>query len=169
MASPQRYVIEFHLVHSSQNEKQGGAVDSAATASGENSAGKMNRKKAKNPETSNNNKAIAVAAYGYAKKAAGTIVASYVDTVELRTGQSQYQKKLQVASSLTSQIWGFGESIALGAATGGPVGAVIAGSLSVASYAINRTKEEMRLSMEESLESVSLSQARIRAGAGGSR
>ena len=80
-----------------------------------------------------------------------------------------YQKKLQAASNLQSQIWSFGENVIAGAMVGGPAGAVAAAGLSVMSYVVNRTKEEMRLSMEESLESVSLSQARIRAGTGGSR
>lgn len=165
MASPTRYVIEVRLTgQEASGNNAGPNPTSAGGNDGANASGRTNNIKGK---------AIAVAAYSYAKRAVDKGVSHYVNTVELRTGQQLYQERMQFAVNTGQKLWSIGEAAVLGFMTGGPAGAVAGAAIGAAtmviSSAIDYELENSRLKTARRVEQVGLSGAAVRAGCGGNR
>lgn len=165
MPYPTRYVIEVRLSgQEASNGNAGSNTNSAGGNDGANASGRTNNIKGK---------AIAVAAYGYAKRAVDKGVSHYINTVELRTGQQLYQERMQFALNVGQKLWSIGEAAAIGGMTGGPVGAVAGAAIGAAtmviSSAIDYQLENSRLETARRVEQIGLSGAAVRAGCGGNR
>lgn len=158
MASPTRYVIEIQFSGGEPSEgSQKPGVSSAPTSAGSNASGKSNK---------NYGKKIAVAGYGIASQVAQKVVASYVNTVELRTGQQLYQERLQFVSGIASRV---GSMAIAGAVFGGAGGALAGAAIGLAMQGVDYLVEEVRLDRAKQVERIGLDRAAIRAGAGGNR
>lgn len=92
-----------------------------------------------------------------------------ISTVSLRTGSSREQQQQQFAWNIASGALDLGLSIATGFAVGNVAGAVIGGAVSLINKGISIAQRENTINLEQSIENVSITQTRIRAGAYGSR
>lgn len=158
MATDRRteYVIYIKMDDELIAEEAGTTPDTAATATGEPISQKAQSGKKK--------KTVFAAAYGYAKRLIAPIVANTVNTVSLRTGHSELQRRQQYVLQGISTGFDIGESILAGGIIGGAPGAVVGAAVGVAtkivSYEINRYNYEL----ERTVDSVNLAEARRRAG-----
>lgn len=112
---------------------------------------------------------LASAAYQKAKNVAVSFINAEVSRVQLRTGSNELQLRANIINSTVQKTAGFIESVAIGAGTGGWVGAVVGAVTSVASMGIDYMQKTQTLSLEKNLENETIRQNLIRAGAGGSR
>ena len=116
-------------------------------------------------------KAVAVAGYHYAKRAAMTVADYNISTVALRTGQERLQEKLEFNKRVAS----FGISLVEGAVggmvmTGGnPAGALIGAAVTTAFKVAELGIEQSKFNMQRTVDDIGLAQANIRAGAGSDR
>jgi hypothetical protein len=166
MAEPVEYIITIRLDGEggeSRTDKK--TPDTANKPNGDNPSGKNAKEKDKK-------KAIAkgISAYHYAKSAADIAISSQINTIELRTGRSQLQARMQTSYDIGKRIWNIGESIAIGAMLGGGVpGAVIGAVGSIASQGISLALEQYNLDLQKTVDDIGLKQMQIRAGTGGNR
>lgn len=113
-----------------------------------------------------------VVAYTGAKQIANSLISYDISTVNLRSGQAEYQQKLQFIYSESSKALSSLGSIGMGAVLGGPAGAAVAAAGVALSYImkfIGWGQNAARLQTEQNLENVSLGFASIRAGITGRR
>lgn len=113
-----------------------------------------------------------VMAYTGAKQIADSVISYRISTVNLRTGASEFQQKLQFAYSEGSQAASSIGSIVMGGILGGPQGAALAAAgvgLSYLMKFIGWGQNERTLQMQQGLEDVSINMANIRAGVSGRR
>ena len=124
----------------------------------------------KKPKTISAGQMLANASYHYAKQALGQIVTTAINTVGVRTGNNELQARISFAVSAAKSAYGVIESAATGAAlTGNAAGGLIGATAAVAAYATQVGLNMYKLNLSRSVESVSLSQQYIRAGAAGNR
>ena len=124
-------------------------------------------KKQKNQNTDGiNPRRAAIASYGIAKQVANTLYTHHVNTVELRTGNSEYQQRLQFHKDIMDRSVNILESIAAGAIIGGGVpGALIGAATSISMMGIQVAQNSDRIITQQSLENISIGLANVRAGA----
>lgn len=108
-------------------------------------------------------------AYRQAKPFISQFVSNEVQKVGLRTGSSRLQEKANFYHSILSKTVSFGESVAIGAMTGGVAGAIIGGVLSTAHTLITISNNQERININHALENESIKMTNIRAGSQGSR
>lgn len=143
------------------------AEDSAMAGGG----GKSKTKTAESNQSASQIKSAAKKVVGYAavKSTADQIISGEISRVELQTGATEYESRLQAGYNIGKQVWNAGEAIVIGAAAGGLLGAgvglVISGVHQLISYQQRRTV----LGMQENLENVSLELMNVRAGTAGRR
>ncbi len=140
-----------------ENQK---APEAAPTASGDALTDKESPKKKLILQT---------AAYGYAKRAVNTVVSNRINTVSLRTGNSEHQQRLQLAQRVTNDVVSIAESLIVGAAVGGLAGAVVGAALSTTFKLIEYGFELEQVELNRTVDNIGLAQAQIRAGTGGDR
>lgn len=102
--------------------------------------------------------------YHTAKSFVNQVVSHNVSTVSLRTGSEELQEKISFAYEIGQKAFGFVESVAIGALVGNVPGAVIGGVLSAAHTAISYAQKAETISLQRSVESMSLRNMQIRAG-----
>ena len=107
---------------------------------------------------------IAPAAIGM--QIARSVIQGELSRVELRTGYSTLQERINFAISKGQSLIG---GIVGGAAVGGPVGAVVGGMTVMLGQAIQYTQNQITLDINRSIENISIGMANVRAGAGGDR
>ena len=88
-----------------------------------------------------------------------------ISTVGLRTGNMERQQRMQSAYDIGSQIFGIGESIALGFAVGGGVGAVVGAVMGTATTLIGVAQKQNTLKINNAIENQQISMLNARAGA----
>ena len=107
----------------------------------------------------------AVAIYKTAKGFAQQLITHQVSTIELRTGASEYQQKMQFMYNIGNSALGILESIALGAAVGGGApGALVGALVGIAGQAISYAQAQNVIDLNRTLESMTITQNNVRAG-----
>lgn len=100
---------------------------------------------------------------------ADNLISYEISQVELQTGAREYEQKLQFAYSTTKKVIGIASATAIGAKTGGPIGA-IAGFIGSTFYTMLGYAQNARtIQTKQNLEDISLGMASIRAGISGRR
>ena len=89
----------------------------------------------------------------------------HISTVELRTGNSERQARAQSMYSISSQIFGIGESIWLGYKVGNVPGAIAGAILSVAQTTIGYAQQQNTINLQRGLENQTISMLNVRSGA----
>ena len=110
-----------------------------------------------------------IAAYHYAKQIVAPIVANQVNTVSLRTGNDELQRRTQFGLDIASTAVDVAEFALTGAVLGGGVGAAVGAAVGVASKLISYQTAYANQQLAKTVESVGLAEARIRAGTSGDR
>ncbi len=110
----------------------------------------------------------AMVAYPMGAVVADSLINYQINTVSLRTGNNEYEQRLQFGYSAAKKGIGMGAAALVGLATGNPmvIGGVIAMGIS---KALNISQRINTLQMEENLENVSIGMANVRAGTAGRR
>lgn len=160
------YVIRILADEAAIEEDKKEAPEAAKTAAGESVSGKGGKKKR---EKGTFEKILKCAAFGYAKQIVSTVAQNEINLISLRTGNQQYQERVQFVKNVSSKLFDIGTNIALGAATGGLPGAIVGAAVGTVTTAINVAYEYRALDLSRQIENIGLEQARIRAGTGGSR
>ena len=88
-----------------------------------------------------------------------------ISTVELRTGNSERQARMQSAYSIASQVIGIGESIWLGYKVGNVPGAIAGAILSVANTGIGYIQQQNIINLQRGLENQTIAMLNVRSGA----
>lgn len=113
-----------------------------------------------------------VMAYTGMKQIAESYIAYRISTVNLRTGASEFQQKLQFAYNEGSQLAGSIGAVFMGGIIGGIPGAVTAAAgvgLTYLMKLIGWAQNYNTIRTQENLEDVSIGMANIRAGVSGRR
>ena len=92
------------------------------------------------------------------------IVTQQISTINLRTGASEQQQRIEFGYQIGKSIYGVVKNVAIGALTGGWVGVVAGLGLSAISSFINYENKAQQLNWQGQLEDVSLRGMTIRAG-----
>ena len=111
-------------------------------------------------------------AYTGIKQIADSYISFEVSNVNLKTGASEFQQRLQFVYNEGSQAASSVGAVAMGFIMGGPAGAGIAAAgvgLSYLMKFIGWQQNSVRLDLEQNLENVSIGMANIRAGTAGRR
>lgn len=108
---------------------------------------------------------VAMASYGIAKQVGMSLWTHEVNMVELRTGNAEYQQRLQFQKDVISRGFNIVESIALGFAVGHGVGAIIGAATSIGMMGIQLAQNIDRIETSKSVENISIGLADVRAGA----
>lgn len=142
------------------------SADSGATSSGGGSGdGALTAKQAIGAAKA------AVSTYGI-KQIADSYISYNLSIVNLRTGASEFQQRLQFAYSEGSQLASSIGAIAMGGVVGGAPGAAAAAIGVTVSYLtkfIGWAQNERTIQMQQNLEGISIGMANIRAGVSGRR
>ena len=85
-------------------------------------------------------------------------------TIELRTGASELQQRVNFGRSIAKQVGGLATSVIAGYAVGNLPGAIIGGLISVATTAMNYSNRQNVLNLNRNLEDITISGRNIRAG-----
>lgn len=116
-------------------------------------------------------KSVAKKIVGYAalKSTADQIISGQISRVELQTGASEYESRLQAGYNIGNKVFNAGVALGIGAATGTlPIvlaGMVVGGVQQLISY----NQRRIALGMQENLENASIDLMNIRAGTAGRR
>lgn len=87
-----------------------------------------------------------------------------IGTVALRTGNNELQARMQSAYDIANQTVGFVESVAVGAATGGGVGAIVAALMSIINTSITIAQKLETFNLQSNMENTSIALMNVRAG-----
>lgn len=153
------YHIYIHLGELSGDSAMAG--DSSSTVTG----GMASEKGASDAQRA----AKKLVSYATAKTTAMNIVSGTINQVELSTGASEYQQRLQANFSVAQQLISAGETIVAGAMTGGIYGAIAGMIVSGVQTGINFAQRASQLRKQESLEDISIGMKNIRVGVAGRR
>ena len=110
-----------------------------------------------------------VIGYQRIKSVATNAIGYQVSTVQLRTGSTEAQQRASFAYSVGMQAFNIGESIAVGAMTGGWIGAAIGAVLSVADTAMSYAYKQNTINIQKQLENTTQDITAQRATFSGSR
>ena len=80
-----------------------------------------------------------------------------INTVELRTGAAELQQRLQFGYQIASDLFGIGESIAIGALMGNIPGAIAGAVVGVFNTVIGYSYKQNTIDLQESREDIALS------------
>lgn len=100
---------------------------------------------------------------------ANNLIGYEISQVSLRTGAKEYEQKLQFAQNVGNQIINIGMATAIGASTGGAVGAVVGFLGSTVYTAISYAQNANTIATKKNLEDISIGMAGVRAGVSGRR
>ncbi len=103
-----------------------------------------------------------------ATKLADTAVTTYINRVDIRTGNTTLAQRLSFKYSEAKRGIAMGAALIGGIATGNPV-AVIGAATAVISRGIDIAIASENIQLQRDLENISIQQANIRAGSGGGR
>ena len=136
-----------------------------------NNEGKSDTQNAKESVSKENIKALgtALVAYRTVKSFAVQNINYNVSTVALRTGSNEMQERANFINSMAQKGVGIIESVGIGFATGGAVGAIAGLLLSTAHTAVSYMQAQNTINLQQQLENQSITANYIRAGANGSR
>ena len=104
-----------------------------------------------------------------AENIAYSAISYNASTIALRTGQNEYQSKMQLLAEGSKRVFDIGVSALTGSLLAGGIGAVVGVVAGVAMQAISIEQAQNTINLQNRLESLSIQEANIRAGAGGSR
>lgn len=135
--------------------KQNGGV--APTSTGENASGFNISKK----------QAIGLGVVA-AKKIANRVATTLINQVGVRTGNTTLQEKIAYTESCIERGLAIGTAIIGGAIAGNPL-VVLAGVGAAVSWGVDISVAREQIRLERAVENIGISQANIRAGAGGDR
>ena len=107
-----------------------------------------------------------VAPAAIAGQIAKTVIRGELHRVEVRTGFSTAQERLNFA---VSKAAGIATPIIAGAMTAGPAGAIIGGGLAIFNEALQYSQAKETYNLNRTIENISIGMADVRAGAGGDR
>ena len=127
------------------------------------------KKNKKKDDTLSVSKVLKSSAVGHGLSIVNRVVTNDINKISVKTGATTYQQKL---SFRYSQIRGLASSLASIAFAGsiaGIHGAVLSAAYSTASSLLSYAQQMQAINLDNSLESVGISQALIRAGANGNR
>lgn len=93
---------------------------------------------------------------------------TYINRVGVRTGNVTYQEKLSYTYSTAKRAIGIAGMIGGGIATQNPM-LVFAGVTSAVSWGVDLAVSQEQINLQRAVEGIGISQANIRAGAGGDR
>ena len=93
-----------------------------------------------------------------------TAIHQQVSTIELRTGASELQQRIEFGLGVAKQAGGLVTSVLAGFAVGNLPGAIIGGLISGITTVINYANKVRTLRLEENLESITLRGLNTRAG-----
>ena len=160
---------EYHIyLHLDGLDGQKSAVAGSGTGStGENSAGGSS-----DPMDAVTRKLSKMVSFAAVKSTADRLINYEISQVALETGAEQYEQRLDYVYNIASQTAGAGASLALGAATGGPAGAILA-AIGIVTNGIQKVvgiaQKQRQLDTQQSLENVSIGTQTVRAGVTGRR
>lgn len=169
MAERTEYVIYIKADESVISDESNGTPDTAAMANGEEVSQKSEAKKASKNKKAEKTKKVLVAGYGYAKRLIAPIAVNAVNTISLRTGNDELQRRAQLAIDSVSAAADIGETVISGFLIGGGVGAAVGAAVGVATKAISYQIAYSNYKLSKTVEDVSLAEARRRAGTSGDR
>lgn len=109
------------------------------------------------------------ASLSYAVHIADKVVSNRIGTIELRTGRTEMQQRMEFAYGATKRVVGMGATIATGAMVGGGVGAVVGAIIGVTESLFDIGLRQNEIDIKRRNEDVSIYLNRIRAGAGQDR
>ena len=104
-----------------------------------------------------------------AKKAVHTIAVTYINQVGIRTGNTTLQEKLAYTLSCGDRVFNMGTALLTGVLSGNPAGGVLAAAGIAFTRGVEIAVAQEQLKLERAVENIGISQANIRAGAGGDR
>lgn len=167
MARTQEYIITIRTEGATSDESSKKAPSTATTKEG----GKVtpSSKKELSSGQQLTKGILRSAAFGYAKRALGMVTQASVSTINLRTGQVQFQEQQEAIYGYVQQGIGIAESVAMGYAVGNVVGAVVAAAVNVGSKVANFAIESNKINIQRTVADIGRQQSYIRAGAGGGR
>lgn len=113
-------------------------------------------------------KKIAKTGFAVASIAANKAVTTYINRVGVRTGNVTYQERLSYTYSTAKKAVGIAAMIGGGIATQNPM-LVFAGVTSAVSWGVDLAVAQEQINLQRAVEGIGISQANIRAGAGGDR
>lgn len=169
MAERTEYVIYIKPDEWLISDESNGTPDTAAMANGEEVSQKSEAKKASKNKKADKTKKVLVAGYGYAKRLIAPIATNAINTVSLRTGNDELQRRAQLAIDSVSAAADIGETVISGFLIGGGVGAAIGATVGIATKVINYEIGRYNYRLQKTVDDVSLAEARRRAGTSGDR
>lgn len=122
---------------------------------------------ASTPESAASNSSAGVKSLVVYSKAKAFIkqgIQHQINTVELRTGAAEVQQRLQFGYQIASDVFGIGESIAVGAAVGSVPGAILGAVVGVFGTVVNYANRQNTINMQETREDITISLMDKRAG-----
>lgn len=169
MAERTEYVIYIKPDEWLISDEASGTPDTAAMANGEEVSQKSEAKKTAKNKKWEKTKKVLVAGYGYAKRLIAPIAVNAVNTISLRTGNDELQRRIQLASDVVSATTDIGETVISGFLVGGGVGAAIGATVGIATKVISYEVNRYNYRLQKTVDDVSLAEARRRAGTSGDR
>lgn len=109
------------------------------------------------------------AMYKTAENLANTFISYDINTISLRTGQSEKQERISFAYQTSKRILDVATSIGVGAAMGGGIGAVIGLTYGITRELISLYQREELIQTRKNIEDISIRLANQRAGVSMSR
>ena len=103
-----------------------------------------------------------------AAKLADTAVTTYINRVDIQTGNTTVSQKLAFQYSEAKRGLAIGAALVGGIITGNPI-AIVGAATAVVSRGIEISIAQENILLQRNLENISIQQANIRAGAGGDR
>lgn len=143
----------------------------SGTGGGKGTPGKSVAKTPKGDDASGfpiSGKKLAAMGYVAAKRIGNRVATTYISRVGLRTGNATLQERMSYDLGVANRAIGIGTAIIGGAISGNPL-AVVAGIGSAVSWGIDIAVAQEQLNLQRAVENIGISQANIRAGAGGDR
>lgn len=110
-----------------------------------------------------------IVSYAAVKATADRLVSGQISQVELTTGASEYQQRLQTGYSVGKQVLGAAESMTIGFMAGGPIGAFSGLLVSGMNTLIGYSQRAQELGKMQNLEDISIGMMKVRAGSSGRR
>lgn len=107
--------------------------------------------------------------YSTLKSVATRMISIPLSQVELQTGETEYAQRLKAGFNIAQQIWNAGETVVIGAKMGGTFGAIAGLTISGLQTVFGIVQRYDTLSLQKSLEDVSIGMQSVRAGTAGSR
>lgn len=145
--------------------------ETGGSGSGDKSGSKAVAKTPKGDDASGFNldaKTIGRLAYVGARRIVNRTFTTYVNKVGMRTGRTSLQERMAYDLSIANRALNIGTAVIMGAVHGNPL-AVAAGVGMAVSWAVDIAVAQDQLNVQRAVEQIGISQANIRAGAGGDR